>query len=142
MRKVYEKKTLTYEMAACLVEAAIRRANELGVRQCVAVVDEGGNLKAFGRMDDAPLLGIEACQRKAYTALFGVGTLELATSIKDEAAVLVGISHLARATVLGGGLPLIVEGEMVGGIGVAGGSVEQDVDCATAAIAVMRDAAD
>src|SRR5262249_37867945 len=114
-------------------------ANELGVRQCVAVLDEGGNLKAFGRMDGAPLLGIEACQRKAYTALFGMGTLELGTSIKNDAAVLAGISHLAHATILRGGLPLIVEGELVGGIGVGGGTVEQDVDSAAVAAAVLSD---
>ena len=54
-----------------MVEAAIARAKELGVKQNVAVVDDGGNLKAFARMDGAPLLGIEGSQRKAYTALFG-----------------------------------------------------------------------
>ncbi len=77
MHKCYPKKALMYEMAARLVAAATARATELGAKQCVVVLDEGGNLKAFGRMDGAPLLGIEACQRKAYTALLGVGTISL-----------------------------------------------------------------
>jgi uncharacterized protein GlcG (DUF336 family) len=137
MQKCFAKKTLTYEMAALLVAAATGRASELGARQCVVVLDEGGNLKAFGRMDGAPLLGIEACQRKAYTALFGVATLELGTSIKNDPALLAGISQLSRVTVLGGGLPLYVDGELVGGIGVGGGTVEQDVGCAAVAAAML-----
>jgi len=83
MEKAYSKKTVTYELAAKMVEAAVARAKELGVAQNVAVVDEGGNLKAFGRMDGAPLLGIEGCQRKAYTALFGVGTADFFNAIKN-----------------------------------------------------------
>ena len=69
--------------------------------------------------------GIEVCQRKAYTALFGVGTLELGSSIKNDPSLLAGLSHLWRVTVLGGGLPLFAESELVGGIGMGGGTVEQ-----------------
>jgi uncharacterized protein GlcG (DUF336 family) len=65
----YTKTTITHELAAWMVAAAITRAKELGARQNVVVLDEGGNLKAFGRMDGAPILGIGGCQRKAYTAL-------------------------------------------------------------------------
>jgi hypothetical protein len=59
-RDVHEKKTITHELAARMVAAAIARAKELGARQTVAVLDEDGNLKAFGRMDGAPILGIES----------------------------------------------------------------------------------
>jgi uncharacterized protein GlcG (DUF336 family) len=90
MDKTYTKKAMTYELAAKMVEAAITRAKELNCKQNIAVVDEGGNLKAFGRMDGAPLLGTEGCQRKAFTALFGVGTKEFYTYIKDRPELLIG----------------------------------------------------
>ena len=108
-----------------------RRQAECGV------VDDGGNLKAFARMDGAPLLGIEGSQRKAYTALFGFGTADFYNAIKDNPALLVGLSHFEGATVVGGGLPITIDGEVVGGIGVGGGSVEQDISCAEAGIKVL-----
>jgi uncharacterized protein GlcG (DUF336 family) len=134
MEKAYSKKTVTYELAAKMVEAAVARARELGVAQNVAVIDEGGNLKAFGRMDGAPLLGIEGCQRKAYTSLFGVGTADFYNAIKDDPSLLIGLSNFSRATTVGGGLPIILDGEVIGGIGVGGGTVEQDIECSQAAI--------
>jgi uncharacterized protein GlcG (DUF336 family) len=125
MEKTYSKKTVTYELAVKMVEAAIARAQELGCKQNVAVVDDGGNLKAFGRMDGAPLLGIEGCQRKAFTSLFGIGTKDFYNYIKDQQGLLIGLSHFARATVVGGGLPITVDGEVIGGIGVGGGTEER-----------------
>jgi uncharacterized protein GlcG (DUF336 family) len=137
MEKTYSKKAMTYELAAKMVEAAIARAKELECKQNVAVVDDGGNLKAFGRMDGAPLLGIEGCQRKAFTALFGVGTKDFYNYIKDQQGLLIGLSHFSRATVVGGGLPIMLDGEIIGGIGVGGGTEEQDIDCAQAGLKVL-----
>ncbi len=138
MERTYAKKTITHELAARMVTAAIARAQELGAKQNVAVLDEGGNLKAFGRMDGAPILGIEGCQRKAYTALYGLSTEALYQRIKDDPSRLIGLSHFSRATVVGGGLPIRVDGELVGGIGVGGGTVEQDVACAQAGLDVLN----
>ena len=138
MEKTYNKKALSYELAAKMVEAAIARAKELNCKQNVAVLDDGGNLKAFGRMDGAPLLGAEGCQRKAFTALFGVGTKDFYNYIKDRQELLIGLSHFSRATVVGGGLPIILDGEIIGGIGVGGGTEEQDIDCAQAGLRVME----
>jgi uncharacterized protein GlcG (DUF336 family) len=137
MEKTYSKKALSYELAARMVEAAIARAKELNCKQNVAVVDDGGNLKAFGRMDGAPLLGTEGCQRKAFTALFGVGTKDFYNYIKDQQGLLIGLSHFSRATVVGGGLPIVVDGEVIGGIGVGGGTEEQDIDCAKEGLKVL-----
>lgn len=139
MEKTYSKKTVTYELATNMVKAAIARAKELGVAQNVAVMDEGGNLKAFGRMDGAPLLGIEGCQRKAYTALFGVGTAEFFAAIKNDPSLVAGLPHFSRATTVGGGLPISVDGEIIGGIGVGGGTVEQDIECARAGLRVLHE---
>ncbi len=138
MDKTYSKKTITYALAAQMVAAAVARAKELGIKQNVAVVDDGGNLKAFGRMDGAVLLGIEGSQRKAYTALFGFGTADFYNAIKDDPSLLVGLSHFSGATVVGGGLPITIDGEVIGGIGVGGGTVEQDIDCAKAGLKVLE----
>ncbi|MEW6300014.1 MAG: heme-binding protein [Thermodesulfobacteriota bacterium] len=138
MEKTYTKKVISYELAAKMVEAAIARARELNCKQNVAVVDAGGNLKAFGSMDGAPILGIEGCQRKAFTALFGVGTADLYNAVKGDQSLVIGLSHFSRATFVGGGLPIVVDGEVVGGIGVGGGTVEQDIDCAKAGLKVLE----
>ena len=134
MANTYAKNTISYESAAKMVAAAIAKAEELGCKQNVAVVDDGGNLKAFGRMDGAPLLGVEGCQRKAFTALFGVGTKDLYNAIKGDQSLVVGLSHFGRATMVGGGLPIVSGGEVVGGIGVGGGTVDEDVACAQAGL--------
>ncbi len=134
MPKSLTKQTISYAAAADMVTAAVRKAEELGCKQNVAVVDDGGNLTVFGRMDGAPILGVEGCQRKAFTALFGVGTQELYSAIKDDQSLVVGLSHFARATMVGGGLPIVVDGTVIGGIGVGGGTVEEDVACAQAGL--------
>lgn len=134
MAKTYAKSTISYESAAAMVAAATAKAEELGCKQNVAVVDDGGNLKAFGRMDGAPLLGVEGCQRKAFTALFGVGTQDLYNAIKGDESLVVGLSHFSRATMVGGGLPIVVDGEVIGGIGVGGGTVDEDVACSQAGL--------
>ncbi len=134
MGKTYARQTISYESAAKMVAAAVAKAAELGCKQNVAVVDDGGNLKAFGRMDGAVLLGVEGCQRKAFTALFGVGTQALYKAIKEDQSLVVGLSHFSRATMVGGGLPIIVDGEIIGGIGVGGGTVDEDVSCSQAGL--------
>ena len=89
-------------------------------------------------MDGAILLGVEGCQRKAFTALFGMGTEDLYQMLKDDQSLVVGLSHFSRATMVGGGLPVVIDGEVVGGIGVGGGSVEQDVACSQAGLDALK----
>src|SRR5260370_14440225 len=76
MANVVKKHSISYELAQKLVDAAVAKARELGVSENVAILDDGGNLKAFGRMDGAPIPTTEMAQNKAYTALFGVSTQE------------------------------------------------------------------
>ena len=90
-------------------------------------------------MDGALLLGIEGCQRKAFTALFGVGTQDLYSAIKDNQSLVIGLSHFPRATLVGGGLPIMIDGEVVGGIGVGGGTVDEDVACSQAGLDAITD---
>ncbi len=134
MGTTHESRSISYASAAAMVAAAVAKAEELGCLQNVAVIDSGGNLKAFARMDGALLLGTEGCQRKAFTSLFGMGTQALYAAIKDDPSLVHGLSHFSKATMVGGGLPILVDGEVVGGIGVGGGTVEEDVACAQAGL--------
>ena len=74
MANVVKKHSISSELAQKMVAEALAKAKEIGVTENVAILDDGGNLKAFGRMDGAPILCIEMAQNKAYTALFGVST--------------------------------------------------------------------
>jgi uncharacterized protein GlcG (DUF336 family) len=76
MDKIFQKRSITAELAQKLVDAAVAKAKSLGVPQIVAILDESGNLKAFCRMDGAPLISIEVSQNKAYTALLGAPSHE------------------------------------------------------------------
>ena len=130
---------LTQSLALKILEAITNKAEELGIKINAAVVDEGANLKAFIRMDEAALLSSEIAQNKAYTAAaFGKPTHEWYPMIKDEPALLTGIVHTNKLVVFGGGIPLTVHGIIVGGIGVSGGTSEEDVLCAQAGLAVFE----
>jgi uncharacterized protein GlcG (DUF336 family) len=135
MGKIFAKHSITAELAQQLIDSAVAKANSLGVPQIVAVLDESGHLKAFCRMDGAPLISIEVCQNKAYTALLGAPSHEFYNRIKDNPALAAGLPNLARIAPFGGGYPVRIDGTVVGAIGVSGGSVEQDMACAEAALA-------
>jgi len=137
---LYQKYALTQSLALKMLEAVTNKADELGIRINAAVVDDGGNLKAFIRMDEAALLSSEIAQNKAYTAAaFGKSTEDWYPMIKEEPALLAGIVHTNRLVVFGGGVPLICNGKIVGGVGVSGGSAEEDVQCATAGLEVFEE---
>jgi uncharacterized protein GlcG (DUF336 family) len=141
MTDVVRKYSISSELAQKMVEGAVAKARELGVSENVTIVDDGGNLKAFTRMDGAPILSIEMSQNKAYTALFGVSTQEFFDFIQGEPSLLAGIPTLARVAAWGGGFPIKVNGEIVGAIGLSGApAVQNDVDCATAALVLVPDA--
>jgi uncharacterized protein GlcG (DUF336 family) len=139
MANVVKKHSISYELAQKMVNAAVAKARELGVTENVAILDDG-NLKAFSRMDGASIPAIEIAQNKAYTALFGVSTQDFFNFIQSDPSLLAGLPTLARVAAWGGGFPIKVDGEVVGAIGVSGAPVVQnDVDCATAALALVSD---
>ena len=141
MADVVKKHSISSELAQRMVDKAVAKARELGVTENVAILDDGGNLKAFSRMDGAPILCIEMAQNKAYTALFGVPTQDFFNFIQGDPSLLAGTPTLARVAAWGGGFPIKVDGEIVGAIGVSGApAVENDVDCAKAALALVPDA--
>src|SRR6266700_4280122 len=141
MANVVKKHSISFELAQKMVDEAVAKAKEIGVSENVASLDDGGNLKAFGRMDGAPIPTIEMAQNKAYTALFGVSTQEFFNFIQGDPSLLAGIPTLERMAAWGGGFPIKVDGEVVGAIGVSGApTVQNDVDCASAALGLVPDA--
>jgi glc operon protein GlcG len=120
-------RTVSYSAANRVLEAAVREANSLGVPVCIAVSDRAGHLVAYARMDGAPLLSGEIAQDKAYTvAAFGLPTHEWFELIKDELSLLHGIVKTDRLIIFGGGVPIHADNDLVGAVGVSGGSADQD----------------
>lgn len=126
---------LTHEGAMFVLNAAIAAATDLAVPQCIAVVDEGCNLMAFVRMDGSRVLSIESATRKAMTA---ATTGQATGNISPDKALLLAEATGGRMTNLLGGLPLLVNGQVVGGIGVGSGTGEQDLEIARAAVAAFE----
>ena len=134
----YQKNSITLELANKLIAASEKKAHEIGVPMVTAIVDESGNLKALSRMDRAPLLANKIAQDKAYTAVgFGMPTEEWYPFIKDDPPLMVGAPHIDRIVVFGGGIPVQVNEEIVGGIGVSGGHYSQDIECAKEALKII-----
>ena len=137
--KFVNKLAVSNVQAKRMIDAAELRASEIGIAINVAVVDEGGHLVSFSKMDGAPILSIEIAQNKAYTAIsFGLPTHEWYPLIKADPPLLNGITHTPRLVIFGGGFPIKVDEQIVGGIGVSGGSSEQDMECCQAALETLN----
>lgn len=122
-----------------MAEAARRSAVASGALVSVAVVDAGGHLVVFERMDGAEIAGPVLARDKAFTAVaHRVATHEL-TDLVLPGADLAGMNSAdgGRYIAFGGGLPLWDADRVIGGVGVSGGSSEQDVAAASAALAVF-----
>lgn len=133
-------RTLTYEEAQHAIEAAVAKAREIGSPSSIAVLDAGRELLAFARMDGALLASPEIAQNKAYTArCMNMPTADLGP-LTQPGGPFFGLEHTHRRPMVsfGGGLPLTIDDEIVGAIGVAGGSGDQDVEVATAGMAAVQ----
>jgi uncharacterized protein GlcG (DUF336 family) len=123
MANVIKKHSISYELAQKMANAAVAKATELDVTENVTILDD------------------VMAQNKAYTALFGVSTQDFFDFIQDDPSLLAGIPALPRVAAWGGGFPIKINGEIVGAIGVSGApKVQNDVDCARAALALVPDA--
>jgi len=128
--------------ATAAVEAATAKARELGVEVSVAVVDAGGNLVAFLRMDGAEIAGPALAVDKAYTAVANrIATAELAEQAAPGGP-LFGLHSCGggRFVIFGGGIPVRAGDVVVGAVGVSGAAVSQDVRCAEAGRAAAESA--
>ena len=124
--------------AAAAVRAAVAKAGELGIRINAAVTDGSGVLAAFLRMPGAFVHSVDIAIDKAYTAAsFGFATSQWPQILAGDEALRLGLPLRPRVVVFGGGLPMRDGEQLIGGIGVSGGSAEQDEACARAGLAAI-----
>jgi uncharacterized protein GlcG (DUF336 family) len=134
-----ESKNISLELSNKLLEAAIVKGKELGMPFSVSIVDKVGNLKAFSAMDGAPVLSLEIAQNKAFSAAaYNRATHEWYDRLKDDPPLLHGLVHTERLVIFGGGYPITVNGELIGGIGVSGGHYTHDMQVCEAALEVVQ----
>jgi len=133
---------MTLNKAQLLIEAAIEKAKQIDQPMNIAIVDAGANLAAFVRMDGAWLGSIDIAINKAFTAkAFDISTLELGRN-SQPGNQFFGIheSNHGRVMIFAGGIPLKMSGQVVGAVGVSGGSGEQDQAVAEAVVASFHSA--
>lgn len=128
---------ITLETAVGLIAGAQQAATGIGVPMAIAIVDGIGMLKAFHRMDGLDrMVTVDLVQRKAYTAAsFRSPTHMLAQNAAENAPFLSSLVNIPNFTLIGGGYPIMDGDVVIGGIGVGGGSAEQDMQVAEAALA-------
>jgi glc operon protein GlcG len=125
---------LTHEGALKALAGAVAKADELGVAQNITIVDDGGNLLAFVRMDGAKLLSRETSMSKAITA---ASHRQPTSRLNPADEIKLAIAGGGRLTNLEGGLPIVIAGQCIGAVGVGSGTGAQDVEVARAALAAI-----
>ena len=130
---------ITAEQADRVMKASILKARELGISVCIAILDSGGHLKAFHRMDGAWLGVIDVAIKKAKTSVL----FEMETQILDNYSKAGADAHGIELTngqlvTFAGGIPLKIDGQIIGGIGVSGGQVTQDYAVAQSGESALR----
>jgi glc operon protein GlcG len=125
---------LTFDGAQKMLAAGIAKAHAMGQPQCITIVDDGGHLLAFARMDGARVLSIDSSRKKAMTA---ASNRVPTGGIAAENELKLAIATEGKMTNLMGGLPIVVDGHVIGGIGVGSGTGEQDLEVSKAAIAAL-----
>lgn len=115
--------TVSSEDARRVIDAALAKARELGAEVCVAVVDRGGNLQELKRTTRASFLTVRTATNKAVSAAgFGMPTGEFGKRAGNDPVLLSGISAQPDVALLPGGVPLVLDGSVAGGVGVSGGA--------------------
>lgn len=139
MASTFERASVSTQLAKAMIEAAERKATQMGQPFVIAIVDDSGVLKAFSRMDGAPLLSVQVAQDKAYTAVgFGMATDAWHGFVKDDPPLAMGAATgIDRLIVFGGGYPIKLGGAVVGAIGVSGGHYSQDMEVAQAGLSAL-----
>lgn len=135
---------LEREEARVMVAAALAKAQEIGVLETVCVVDDGGFPIAMERMDGARVTGPQIAWNKAFTASGHKRSTHLfnappnGPALPGNEAFGIQLSFEGRFAVFVGGFPIVVDGEVVGGVGLSGGNGEQDTKCGLAALEALR----
>jgi uncharacterized protein GlcG (DUF336 family) len=131
---------ITLEIAQKLIAAGVKKAKEEGQPMNIAVVDAGNNLVAFGRMDGAWLGSIDIAMNKAFTSrAFDIDTKTLSTLAQPGTDFFgIHVSNGGKVMIFAGGVPLKKNGQVVGAVGVSGGSGKQDHAVAEAAAKALE----
>lgn len=135
MSRTRETLKLTHSGALEALRAAVAAAEAAGVPQNISIVDEGGNLVAFLRMDGAKLLSGETSRSKAVSA---ASHRQPTARLDPQLELKLAIASGGRLTNLEGELPIVFSGVCVGGIGVGSGTGAQDIEVARAALAAIE----
>ncbi|ERK31703.1 GlcG/HbpS family heme-binding protein [Clostridium intestinale] len=125
---------LTLDIAKKLLDKAENKAKEINIPVVIALVDEGGNLIAQHKMDDALLISVSLSLNKAYTSVATKMSTENLSELILPGKPLYTLENIKNITAVGGGIPIIINGNIVGAIGVSGGSVEEDILIAKSAL--------
>ncbi len=141
------KKALKLELkeARQIVNAALAKAADIGVLETVCVVDEGGHPLVLERMDGARITGPQIAWNKAFTASGHKRSTHLfntppnGPALPGNEAFGIQWSFDGKFAVFVGGYPIVVNGEVVGGVGLSGGNGEQDTACGVAGLQALRD---
>jgi uncharacterized protein GlcG (DUF336 family) len=139
MSQIFEKASISTDLAHKVIAAAEAKAREMGIPMVIAVCDESGVLKAFSRMDGAALLSVQVAQDKAYTAVgFGMPSDGWHEFIKNDPPLATGaVGGIDRLVIFGGGYPIKVGDRIAGAIGVSGGHYSQDMEVAQAGLTAI-----
>jgi uncharacterized protein GlcG (DUF336 family) len=129
-----DRKALTLEMAKKMVEAAEAKARENGWKVNIAIVDEGGNLQAFHRMDGAFIGSIQIAMGKAHTAIAFQRETKAFQELAQPGGRAFGIQNVPGIVILEGGKPIKVGEDTIGGCGVSGARGDQDAEVCQAAL--------
>jgi|TARA_A100001391_G_scaffold205447_1_gene206346 uncharacterized protein GlcG (DUF336 family) len=132
---------LDFEDAEIIIGAAARKASEIGVPMCIAVTDESGNLVAFRRMRGGKITSITIAIDKAFTAAAAQRATRDYGAASQPGQLAYGINSAigGRLMVVGGGVPIVVQGMVVGGVGLSSGTADQDEACAKAGVDAFLD---
>jgi glc operon protein GlcG len=128
--------TMSADVSRRLIDAAIGEAAQRSVPVTVVTVDESGVVKALHRMDGAPLVSIQTAQNKAYAAAaIGMPTDDFYSAIESDGAAVASFASRPGLALIGGGLPVLADGQVAGAIGVAGAmTADEDRRIAEAAV--------
>lgn len=135
MSQLRSTRSVTRELARVAIDRAVEKSLEIDCLVCIAVLDPSGHLVSYDRMDGAPFQSAQLAQDKAYSVA-GNGQANHAfwNMIKDEPWLVSGVGKVQGLVVLGGGVPVYHDGELIGSIGVSGKSnMDEDVQIADAA---------
>ena len=128
--------SLSTQYARRVLDAALARAEELGVSVSISIVDDAGHVKAFARMDGSSFFNAGLATNKAITAAgLGAPTQDFMEFAAGIPPLLTGLAAQPNVAILPGGVPITVDGAIVGAIGVAGGKGGEDHPIAEAALA-------